>query len=506
MTNLVLLPFLLPFLTAIVSLFFWGNRPVQRALNVLGSAILLLVAIVLLVRVQADGIQVLQAGNWPAPFGITIAVDLLSAIMVLLASLTGLGVAVYALADIDNQREAFGFHPLFQFLLMGINGSFVTGDIFNLYVWFEIMLIASFVLLSLGGERRQLAGSIKYVTINLVASAIFVAAIGLLYSLTGSLNMAHLAQLIPEVENQGLLTAVAMMFLAAFGIKAGLFPLYFWLPSSYHTPPAAVSGIFAGLLTKVGVYALIRVFTLLFIGNISYTHHGVLLVLAGAAMVMGVFGAASQMEIRRILSFHIVSQIGYMVMGLALFTPLALAGTVFYLMHHIIVKANLFLIGGIMNRLQGSYRLLELGSFYRRYPALAVLFMIPALSLAGIPPLSGFWAKLALVRAGLSAGQYAIVAVSLFVSLLTLYSMTKIWSYAFWTEREEPAGAPPPPPLAAADWRRLLPVSLLAGLTVLVGLTAGPLFELAQAASAQLLNPQLYIDAVLSAGGIHANP
>ena len=159
-----------------------------------------------------------------------------------------------------------------------------------------------------------------------------------------------------------------------------------------------------------------------------------------------------------------------------------------------------------MNRLQGSYRLLELGSFYRRYPALAVLFMIPALSLAGIPPLSGFWAKLALVRAGLSAGQYAIVAVSLFVSLLTLYSMTKIWSYAFWTEREEPAGAPPPPPLAAADWRRLLPVSLLAGLTVLVGLTAGPLFELAQAASAQLLNPQLYIDAVLSAGGIHANP
>ena len=503
MSNLVFLPFLLPFLTAILALLFWRNRPVQRWLNLVGSLTLLLTALFLLQRVWFEGIQVAQAGSWPAPFGITVAVDLLSAIMVVLASVIGLAVAVYALADIDEQREKFGFHPLFQFLLMGINGSFVTGDLFNLYVWFEIMLIASFVLLSLGSTRRQLSGAIKYVTINLVASAIFVAAIGLLYSLTGSLNMAHLARLIPTIENDGLLTAVAMMFLVAFGIKAGIFPLYFWLPSSYHTPPAAVSGIFAGLLTKVGVYALIRVFTLLFIGNISYTHHVWLLGLAALSMVMGVFGAASQMEIRRILSFHIVSQIGYMVMGLAIFTPLALAGTVFYLIHHILVKANLFLIGGIMNRLQGSYRLGELGGFYQRYPALALLFLIPAMSLAGIPPLSGFWAKLALVRAGLSAGQYGIVAVSLFVSLLTLYSMTKIWSYAFWTERQDDR---PLPPLGVANWRRLLPVSLLAMGTILIGLLAGPLFELAEAASVQLLDPQTYIDAVLLGGAVDARP
>ena len=499
MTNLVFLPFLIPFLTAILCLILWRNAAAQRVISLLGSGILLVTAIVLLLTVWRDGIQVAQAGAWPAPFGITIVVDLLSAIMVMLASLMGVGVAIYALEDIDERRQSYGFHPIYQALLMGINGSFVTGDLFNLYVWFEIMLIASFVLLSLGSERRQLSGAIKYVTVNLVSSAIFVAAIGLLYSLTGTLNMAHLAELIPQVENQALLTAIGMLFLVAFGIKSGVFPLYFWLPSSYHTPPAAVSGIFSGLLTKVGVYALIRVFTLLFIGDISYTHNGWLLWISGFTMVIGVFGAATQMGVRRILSFHIVSQIGYMVMGLALYTPLALAGTVFYLIHHIIVKTNLFLIGGIMNRLQGSYKLEKLGSLYRLYPGLAILFLIPALSLAGIPPLSGFWAKLALVRAGLEAGQYLIIGISLFVSLLTLYSMTKIWSYAFWTEQETDRFDSVP--LSYASWQRLAPVAAFALFTVIIGFSAGPLFALSEAAAEQLLNPSIYIDAVNAIGG-----
>jgi multicomponent Na+:H+ antiporter subunit D len=276
------------------------------------------------------------------------------------ASVTGFAVAVYALADVDEARRRAGFTPLLLVLLMGVCTSFLTGDIFNLYVCFEVMLIASFVLLALGGERPQMEGALKYVTLNLVSSAIFLAAVGVLYGLTGTLNMAHLARLVPVVaeSHPELITAVAGLFLASFGIKAGIFPLYFWLPASYHTPPVAVSAVFAGLLTKVGVYALIRVFTLIFAGVTSLTN--LILILAGLTMLTGVLGAVSQYHIRRILSFHIISQIGYMVMGLGLLAApdpevrrIGLLAAVFYIVHHIIVKTNLFLIGGIVRRLRG---------------------------------------------------------------------------------------------------------------------------------------------------------
>jgi multicomponent Na+:H+ antiporter subunit D len=289
-----------------------------------------------------------------------------------------------------------------------------------------------------------------------------------------------------------------MLFLVAFGIKSGVFPLFFWLPTSYHTPPIAVTAVFAGLLTKVGVYALVRVFTLLFVHDVGTTHT-LLLVIAGLTMVTGVLGAASQGEIRRILSFHIVSQIGYMVMGLALFTPLALAGTVFYLIHHIVVKANLFLVAGVVRRLRGSYELERIGGLWNSAPMLGVLFLVPALSLAGIPPLSGFWAKLILVRAGLEAGEIAIVVTALAVSLLTIFSMTKIWGEAFW--KEAPPGtrndAATEAPVPRTSLALLLPIAALAAVTVAIGLAAQPLFDLAERATSQLLDTSLYIDTVL---------
>jgi multicomponent Na+:H+ antiporter subunit D len=235
---------------------------------------------------------------------------------------------VYSFASIDVQRESFGYYPLLHILLMGVCGAFLTGDIFNLYVWFEVMLIASFVLLALGGERAQLEGAIKYVTLNLISSAFFLTAVGILYGMIGTLNMADLARQLSTVAQPGLVMTLAMLFFVAFGIKAALFPLFFWLPASYHTPPVIVSALFAGLLTKVGVYALVRVFTLLFIRDSSYIPT-LILVVAGLTMVTGVLGAVAQNEIRRLLSFHIVSQIGYLLMGLGLFTPLVLAGTVF---------------------------------------------------------------------------------------------------------------------------------------------------------------------------------
>jgi multicomponent Na+:H+ antiporter subunit D len=501
MNILLILPILIPLLTAAVSILAWKSRRVQRGLGVVGTAALMVAGLQLFRAVQQQGIQAARMGNWPAPFGVTLVADLFSAVMVVLAGLMGFAVAIYSLVSVDKPRESFGYYPLLHILLMGVCGAFITGDIFNLYVWFEVMLIASFVLLALGGERAQLEGAIKYVTLNLISSAIFLAAVGILYGAAGTLNMADLARQFNAVSHPGLVTTLAMLFLIAFGIKAAVFPLFFWLPASYHTPPVAVSAIFAGLLTKVGVYALVRVFTLLFVQDVSFTHN-LILIIAGLTMVTGVLGAAAQNEIRRILSFHIVSQIGYMIMGLGLFSPLAIAGSVFYIAHHIIVKTNLFLIGGLVHRLQGTSQLKESGGLYRRHPLVAILFLIPALSLAGIPPLSGFWAKLTLVQAGLEIKQYAIVITSLAVSLLTLFSMTKIWTEAFWKEKPETSqreSAPAAQPLSfGAALLYHIPIVMLALLTLAIGLSAEPIFALAQQAAAQLLNPAEYIEAVLT--------
>jgi multicomponent Na+:H+ antiporter subunit D len=461
---------------------------------VIGAAVHLAAVLRLFLIVRQEGIQAVQMGNWPAPFGITLVADLFSAIMLVLTGIIGLAVAIYSLGNIDTRRESFGYYPLYHVLLMGISGAFLTGDMFNLYVWFEVMLIASFVLMALGGERPQMEGALKYVTLNLISSAIFLAAVGVLYGVTGTLNMADLATQLPLIA-PGMANTLAMMFLVAFGIKAAVFPLFFWLPAAYHTPPAAVSAIFAGMLTKVGVYALIRVFTLLFIQDVDYTHL-IILVIAAFTMTSGVLGAASQFEFRRVLSFHIISQIGYMIMGLALFSPLALAGAVFYIMHHIIVKANLFLISGAVNRLQGSYQLKKLGGLYRSRVGLAVLFLIPALSLAGLPPLSGFWAKLTIIQAGLEQSQYLIVAVALGVGMLTLYSMIKIWNEAFWKAAPETVVATENP--ARGTWAfYLAPIVVLALFTLTIGLVAEPFFQLAQQTAAQLLDPNQYIQTVL---------
>ncbi len=496
MSLILVLPLIVPLLTAILTLLAGPWRRAQRWLSVLGAAGLFSATLVVLAAVQRDGIQVAQIGNWPAPYGITLVADLFSAIMLVLAGMMGLAVTVYSLASMDTARERFGYYPLLHILLMGVCGAFLTGDIFNLYVWFEVMLVSSFVLIALGGERAQLEGAVKYVTLNLISSALFLAAVGSLYGVVGTLNMADLSVQLRQVTQTGLMTTLSMLFLVAFGIKAAVFPLFFWLPASYHTPPVAISAIFAGLLTKVGVYALIRVFTLIFVQDVAFTHT-LILIIAGLTMVTGVLGAVAQNSFRRILSFHIVSQIGYMIMGLGLFTPLALAGSIFYIMHHIIVKTNLFLISGVTNRLGGSDYLKKLGGFYAAYPGLAVLFLIPALSLAGIPPLSGFWAKLTLIQAGLLTQQYVIVAIALGVSLLTLFSMTKIWGEVFWKPVPDVNLPSAKSGFAGKPGLAFGPIVVLALLTMAIGLSVQPIFTLAAAAAEQLLNPALYIQAVL---------
>ena len=495
---LLVLPILIPFLMAILSILNWGNRVLHRFLALAGSVGLLFAALALLTTVGERGILSTNVGNWPAPFGIVLVADLPGAIMVLMAAIVGLAVVVYSFGSMNKANEHFGYYPLLLILLTGMCGAFLTGDLFNLYVWFEIMLIASFALLALGGSRAQLEGSVKYFALNLLVSAFFLAGIGFLYGMTGSLNMAALAQALRAAEPGLPVTTVAIFFMIAFGIKAAMFPLYFWLPASYHTPPVPVSAIFAGLLTKVGVYAMIRVFTLLFVQDTAWTHG---LLLAGAALTMlsGVLGAVARNEIRRILSFNIISHIGYIVLGLALYQPLALAGAYFYLVHHVIVMATLFLVSGIVRRVGGSMRLARLGGLYQNHPGLALLFLVPALALSGVPPLSGFWPKLVLLQAMLAEGLWLVAAIALLVSLLTLFSMMRIWAAAFWGAA--PADAPAVAPLRVAERRALyVPVLALTGLTVAISLFAGPVFELAQQAAAQLLNPEQYIAAVLGEG------
>jgi multicomponent Na+:H+ antiporter subunit D len=471
-----------------------------RILGVSGAGILFFAAVMLLTEVLESGYIVIQLGSWPAPYGITLIVDLLSALMVVITGLIAFTVAIYSVRDIEDRLVQSNYFALFHFLIMGVNGAFVTGDLFNLYVWFEIMLIASFVLITLGGKRDQLEGGVKYLVINLVSSTLFLSGVGLLYGELGTLNMADIADKLSDAPNAFSITSSTMLLLSAFGIKAALFPFFFWLPASYHTPPVAVSALFAGLLTKVGVYALIRSYTLIFHTQFAIVQD-ILLFLSAATMVTGVLGAAVQYEIRKILSFHIVSQIGYMIMGLAIGSALALAGAVFYTLHHIIVKANLFLIGGLIMRKCGTAELKKIGGLYASMPLLALLFFIPAFSLGGIPPLSGFWAKFSVIKAGLDGNHTILVTVALLVSVLTLYSMTKIWAEAFWKDApvadSEDSGQKASLLQSQLSFSLVAPCVILAVITLVIGLWSEPLFNLAERTSQQLLNPDAYIAAVL---------
>ena len=498
MSWLLAAPLVIPFLTAVIA-FLTRMSASGRWISVAGNLILLFASIILIAEVLNEGVIAGQMGSWAAPFGITLVADKLSAVMVVITAITALAVSVYALADIDERKEHLGYHALFNVLIGGVTGAFLTGDLFNLYVWFEVMLISSFGLLVLGGSKAQIDGGVKYVTLNLISTILFLSGIGLIYGMTGTLNMADMAAKLPLVENQGLVTVIAMMFMVAFGVKAAVFPLFFWLPAAYHTPAFSVSAVFAGLLTKVGVYALIRMFTLVFNGDIGFTHE-ILLWVAGLTMLTGVLGAAAQNDIRKILSFHIVSQIGYMIMGLALMTPLAIAGAVFYLVHHIIVKANLFLIAGVAERIAGSTDLKKIGGMYKTAPFLAILFFVPAFSLAGFPPLSGFWAKYILVKAALDDQGWIIAAVALLVGLLTIFSMTKIWAEAFW--KNHPDGTDPKLSTLSTLERRhlLIPIACLAAMTLIIGFFPQPFVTFAEGAAEQLLDPSAYMAAVLGDG------
>jgi multicomponent Na+:H+ antiporter subunit D len=493
MNWLPVLPFLICFLALIAISFSWSNILLQKIWHLLAATALFIAVNGLGYVVFHQGILVLQVGHYPAPYGISIVIDPLSAILLWMTGLINWCVSIYALADIHTRRQKLGFYPAYWVLLMGICGAFSTGDLFNLYVWFEVMLIASFTLLVLGNQKAQLDGTLKYVSLNLVATILMLLSIAMLYGMTGTLNMADLAQKLPMYPFSGMTTSIILLLALAFAIKAALFPLFFWLPAAYHTTNVTTVAIFAALLTKVGVYALIRL-TILLLPNNHYIL-SLLLFSAGMTMLTGVLGAASQFHIRRLLSFHIISQIGYMVMGLAIYTPFALASAIFFMAHNMLAKTNLFLITGICSRIGHSSDIRKLGGFYQHFPVIAFLFFIPAFSLAGIPPSSGFWGKLLLLKAAFDTSHYFIAALSLFVSVLTLYSMTKIWSYIFWKETSSPDKITNLP--LHVYYIYLLPIILLSLITLAMGFFPQFFFNYILQTTEQLFHPALYIQAVL---------
>jgi multicomponent Na+:H+ antiporter subunit D len=470
-------------------------RWAQRVISLLALTTNVVVGVLLLADVDGDEMLVMQAGGWKVPLGITLAVDRLSAVMLVVSSLMLVSVMVYAIGQGAEESRYASFNPVYLVLAAGVSASFVTGDLFNLFVAFEMMLVASYVLLTLGGRPGQVRSGMSYVVISLVASTFFITALALIYAATGTVNMAELSQRIPELSD-GVRTGFSLLLILVFGIKAGLFPLFFWLPDSYPTAPGAITAVFAGLLTKVGVYAIIRTQTLLFPPDAQ--QGSFLLVLAGLTMVVGVLGALAQDDLRRMLSFHIVSHIGYMIFGLALFTLAGIAGAVFYVVHHIVVKTALFLVAGLVERRAGSDRLSRIGGLVRSAPMIAVLFALPALSIAGLPPFSGFVGKFALVGSGIESDEWAIVAVSLLVSLLTMYVMVRIWSGVFWGEPEDPA---------IAAWiesdessvPRLMTgsASAVVALSVALMVFAGPLYDYSKRTAEDLLAPDRYVTAVI---------
>lgn len=525
---LVPLVVLLPLIGAALALVLGRHRRAQMAVSTGVLVAVVAIAVVLLAMVDASGEAVVVAvGGWQPPFGIVLVVDRLSAIMLVVSSAVLLGVLVYAVgqgvADRHRETPVSIFHPAYLILSAGVFNAFIAGDLFNLYVGFEILLSASYVLLTLGGTGERIRAGVTYIIVSLVSSLFFLSAIALIYGATGTANIAQLSVRLAELPAEVQLI-LHLLLLLAFGIKAAVFPLSFWLPDSYPTAPAPVTAVFAGLLTKVGVYAIIRTETVIFTDSDLST---LLLVIGGLTMLVGILGALTQADIKRLLSYTLVSHIGYMIFGIGLATELGLAATIYYVVHHITVQTALFLTTGLIERFGGATSINRLAGLLKASPLLAILFFLPALNLGGIPPFSGFLGKLGLFLAGAEGAPaavggpawltWAVIGAGAATSLITLYALTRFWNMAFWRDRDELEGYDSPllgsvqefPDAAAGDTlvtTRATPVLMVAATVALVVVTlaltifAGPLFDLTARAAADLVDPGGYVATVFPGG------
>lgn len=484
---LVLSPLLVPLVTALLTALLARHAAMQTRVSVLGAAAQLIFATMLLVEVAHQGRQSVALGNWPLPYGIEFAADALSASLVMIAALLGLITVLFGRHWNEAGMEMPGLQPLLHGLLAATSAVFLAADLFNLYVWFELMLISVLGLLVLGGKRRHGEAAFKYFAVSMLGTLLMLGAVGMIYGATGHLNFSALRAASSQPGLDGALPAYIGLLLLAVLLKAGAFPLFAWLPASYHTLPAPVLALVGGLLTKVAAYVLLRL-----LGDVFVAVPGVMLEALGwlalATMLSGVLGAAYHWDVRRILAFHIVSQIGYLLLGIALATPAGATGTVFFLFHNILVKANLFLIAGLMWAAAGHYDLRRIGGLYQARPLLAVLFLVSAFSLVGVPPTTGFWGKFLLLREAFAQGRYVWGGVALAVGLLTLYSMSKIWVEGFW--KPHPMQQPDNGPAQVKQVTTQLPVTayatvmLLSLVILIMGIFPDPFIRYVDAATA----------------------
>lgn len=490
---LVILPVAWCLMSGAVLLMLRKNLHIQPLLAILALAVLVVLDGLLLWRVIEGGPLTMVMGRWLPPFGIAFTADLTGALFALFSALVALAGGVFAVQNIDGSGRRYGFYPFLLLLMAGVSGAFLTGDIFNLYVWFEVLLISSFGLLVLGSEPKQIDGAVKYAFLNLVATTLFLIAVGYLYGLFGTLNMADIAIKAAERRADLPLMTLATLFVLAFGMKAAAFPVNFWLPASYHTPRIVVSALFAGLLTKVGIYSLLRVMVMLFPverEELSF----VIAVAAAATMLLGALGAIGQSDIRRLLGYLVVSGIGVMLAGIAVGGP-GVAGAIFYALHSMVVMTALYMASGVAGRLSGTFDLNGAGGLYGRTAYFSALSLVLFLSVAGMPPFSGFWPKVMVAKAAIDIGAWWLAGSVLLTGFLTMIAVGRVWALAYWRPSTTPAGEGAGPGPAA-----ILPLSALVLVTVLVGLFPDPLLSQIQAAAGLLADPSAYIDSVFPHG------
>lgn len=497
MNSLVIGPFAIPLATALLCLFA-GRVGVWRRWTVgISAFVQLAVALVLASQAVGQPPLVVVMGGWVAPLGVALVVDGLAALMLCLSALVSFVCILYSYLELQVEVEQPMRLPLMQLLVAGINLTFITGDLFNLFVAFEIMLVASYALLTLEANDRHIKEAFPYLSVNIFASGIFLISAGLAYAVFGTLNLAQISERAAEMEGQFSVLLVMLLLMVVFGIKAGVFPLYYWLPNSYPILPYSLSALYCGMLTKVGVYVLLRMLCTVFPHSLDRVHI-VLALLAGATMVMAALGAISRNFIRGILSFQHVSQIGYMILAIGLFTPMAITACVYYVIHHIIVKSSLFLIGGIAFFRSGSDHLERMGGLWKLNPLLGCLFLLQAFSLSGIPPLSGFWGKYIVISESLGEGHYWLAAAALLASLLTMVSMMKIWLKAFW---DKPRGEQTPIISPRALRGMTLIVAVMVFFSLCIGFNAEFFLKIAQSAADGLMDQSIYRESVLNTLG-----
>ncbi|WP_320199208.1 Na+/H+ antiporter subunit D [Agrobacterium sp. rho-13.3] len=467
----------------------------HAGIAIAGLVLLVVIDAALLWNVATNGPITMVMGRWLPPFGIAFTADLTGAALALAGAIAALACGVHAASDVDETGKRYGFYPFLMLLMAGVSGAFLTGDIFNLYVWFEVLLISSFGLIVLGSTRQQIDGALKYAVLNLIGTTLFLITVGYLYAIFGTLNMADIALKATVLGDDAPLMTLAALFTLAFAMKAAAFPVNFWLPASYHTPKVVVSALFGGLLTKVGIYALLRVMVMLFPVQREALSFPIAVV-AALTMILGAMGALAQNDLRRMLGYVVISGIGTMLAGVAIGSPASISGVIFYALNSVVLMTALYLVMGHAARVGGASTLSELGGLYAKAPWFSGLALALFFAGSGLPPFSGFWPKAMLTKSAIDIGAWWLASAILVSGFIVTITFARAFLLCFW--RPLPAGGHPLP--ATVKTPTLAPVVALTVLIVGFGLFPETIMRLSQHAADGLADPSAYIRSVFPQG------